>query len=132
MILIRFKFIEKIEYLWHFPVSMDDIKPKKSKDIPVTQEMLYEVRSELKSDITSVKLEVQSVKSELKSDIQKVNSDIQKVLSAVHRVTALVEEQDNRNKFALDGYAVLSERQDRLEKELRNDIKEIKNIIKRH
>lgn len=40
-------------------------KPLKSGDVLVTQKMLEETRSELKSDITSVKLEVRGLRSDM-------------------------------------------------------------------
>ena len=99
------------------------VNTKKSIELPVTVKMHQETRSELKSDIASVSIKVDAVnkkvdalKAEMKSDIAEVRSDIKQVLAAVHRVTALVEEQDNRNKYALDGYAALNARMDRLEK----------------
>lgn len=103
--------------------------PKKSKDIPVTQGMLYEVRNELKKDIGSVRHEVSSVRHEVSSvrhEIEAVkqsvealreemNSKFDKVISEVHRIGLLVEEQNARNKYVLDGYTHLSDRLDKVE-----------------
>jgi hypothetical protein len=77
------------------------LTPRKSKDVPVTQEMLNEVRSELKHSIVSLDL--------------KMGTQFEKVLAEVHRVGLLVEEQNSRNRFVLDGYASLDERMGRLE-----------------
>ncbi len=79
--------------------------PRRAQDAFVNQKMLYKVRDELKSFITS---EIHS----LKSDIHAVKSDI-------HRIALLMEEQNNRNKTVLDGLSHLFGRQDRLETEFR-------------
>lgn len=77
------------------------------------------VNENLKKEIASVKSELKTdielLRCELKADIAEVKSDVQKVLVAVHRVTALVEEQNSRNRYVLDGYQSLHDRQDRVE-----------------
>jgi hypothetical protein len=113
------------------PIPKNGKPPRKSPDIPVTQEMLNEARNELKHEITSFRLEVdsrfkrvdaaiakvQSDVAKVQSDVAKVQSDVAKVLAAVHRVGLLVEEQNARNKYVLDGYTSLSDRLDKIEKE---------------
>jgi len=110
--------------------------PKKSKEIPVTQQMLYSVRNELKSDITSVKLEVSAVEKRMGARFDKVNARFEEVnarfekmdakfdslLSEVksqnaqfHRMLTLFEELENRNKYVLDGYTSLNDRLERVE-----------------
>jgi hypothetical protein len=98
--------------------------PTHEGDIPVTQRMLYLVRdqldqklsavkSELKSDIASVRLEIGSVKSDLKADIATLNSN-------VSRIALLVEEQNARNNVVLDGLTSLFHRQDRVEAQVQH------------
>lgn len=85
-------------------------EPKKSKDIYVKKEMLFEVRDELKADIKSL--------------AGKVAHEFQGLKAEVHRIGLLVEEQNARNIFVLDGYQQiyhsqkdLSDRMGSLEKE---------------
>ena len=82
---------------------------KKSDDTLVTKKMLMETRSELKSDIASLKLE-------MKSGFNSMDSKLEQVLAAVHSVKAIVEDQENRNKYVLDGYASLNHRLEKLER----------------
>ena len=46
----------------------------------------------------------------------KVDAGIMQILSTVHRMKALIEEQNSRNKYVLDGYEQIYRRMDRLEK----------------
>ncbi len=97
--------------------------PVRSKDIPVTQAMLYKVRNDLKHDNFSIRHEmnarfkevdarfnqVDARFNQVDARFEKLESKMEEVLSAVHRVGLLVEEQDARNKYVLDGYAQLYE-----------------------
>lgn len=56
----------------------------------------------MKSDITTLSLKTDVKFDELRADIKEIKVDVSKVLSAVHRVTALVEEQNQRNKFVME------------------------------
>ena len=91
--------------------------------------MLFEVRDELKESISGLRMEFKAdfhgVKSEIhelrseihgmKSDIDGVKSELHGVKSELHRVALLVEEQNARNIFVLDGLTGLYGRQDRVE-----------------
>lgn len=75
------------------------------------------VKHELKGDIGGVKSELHGIKSEIqgikseihgiKSEIHGIKSDVHGVKSELHRVALLVEEQNARNKYVMDGYAQL-------------------------
>jgi len=98
-------------------------KPKKSNEMPATQGMLYEVRDELKSEVTSVRLEMKYGFSELASKIESLTSKIEghdakfeEQNAKIHRMLTLYEEQENRNKYVLDGYASINSRLEKLEK----------------
>jgi chromosome segregation ATPase len=115
-------------------------KPARSADVPATKAMLDETREELKHEITSVKLEVKSVNSGLTAKIESVNSKltakighveakveqldakVESVLAAVHRVGLLVEEQNARNKFVLDGYTSLNDRLEKVERKIDENV----------
>ena len=142
--------------------------PRKSKDIPVTQEMLFEVRDELTFKISALetsvmgeintlslrtdlrfqqvdwrfeKLEARMDALEVRMDdieqrmerleqrmenlehrmehlekrMDRLESKIDLMRSEIHRIALLVEEQNSRNKFVLDGYAQIHRRQGEFE-----------------
>lgn len=105
-------------------------KPIRSSQVPVTVAMLNEmegrlshkidaglrrVQSEIsgvKADVSSLKSDVSSLKSDvstLKTDVSSLKSEFSGFKSELHRVALLVEEQNARNKYVLDGYAQLYE-----------------------
>lgn len=85
-------------------------KPKKSGEHPATKRMLYEVRNELKSDISSVRLEIKALSKNIDARFNKMDarfnemdakfamvmSAIAKVQADIHRVLTIVEEQNAR------------------------------------
>lgn len=99
------------------------IKPVRSGQVPATNKMLSEVRSELKADITSVKLEIRALSKKMDarfaandSRFASMDAKLEKVIAAIHRTNAIVEEQNARNKVVLDGYDQIYRRQAELEK----------------
>ena len=122
------------------------LPPRKSQDIPVSKRHLDEFRAELKSDstsmdlkvgslhsrmdsfesrmdslesrVTSIDLKVDSLRSEMNSRFEKVDSKIEKLVAVVHRTNALIEAQEDRNRYVLDGYTSLSDRLDKVEKKV--------------
>lgn len=102
-------------------------EPVKSDDIPVTKRMLDERASELKSEITSVRLEMKagfnSFGSRFNSNdarFDSIESKIEGLISAVHRTNAIVEEQNARNRYVLDGYASIYDNQKKTEVRVEN------------
>lgn len=75
--------------------------PTKSDDIAVTRSMLFEVRDELLTRINGFEHRIDGRFDRLQADI--------------HRIALLVEDQNARNKFVLDGYASIYDRQEKLE-----------------
>ncbi len=92
--------------------------PSHVKDLPASQAMLQLVRSELKSDL-------RSMRSEMKAGFHQSDSKFEQVLSEVARVGTLIEEQNSRNQVVLEGLTGLYQRQDR------NDFRmeEVQNIV---
>ena len=76
---------------------------------------IAEVKSELKSDIANVKSELNSLRNEMNSKLDKMDVKFEEIKSANHRMLTLLEEQNSRNRVALDGYAAVHEAQLRLE-----------------
>ena len=115
----------------------------KTGDLPATQSMLTTLRKQIKSEINSsekrleskinqVESKINQVESKInqvESKINQVESKIELVLSEMHRMAILMEEQNSRNKFVLDGYASLYERQDRLELRFDAHEKNIEDLI---
>ena len=119
---------------------------KKSQDIQVSKKMLDHTRDELKSDITSLKLEmkaefkkvdakfkkvdarfkevdarfnqVESKIDDVKAEIQTMQTEVQKLAADIHRLLAIFEEQNNRNKYVLNGFAILQHLIERNKKEI--------------
>ncbi len=87
--------------------------PAKSEDIPITKRLLDLTKQELKSDITSLRME-------MKSGFSNVGAEISDVKAAVFRIEALVEEQNSRNRFVLDGFTSLHDKQDSGDKRIGN------------
>lgn len=97
--------------------------PERSKDVFVTQTMLFAVGDELRSDIKtstlSLKSEFSGLRSEfigLKSEMQEVKSVVEQLNARFHYCIALIEEQNARNAVVMDGLTALFGRQDRVEK----------------
>ena len=122
----------------------------KTSELPATQLMLTTLRKQIKSEINSLEKrldskfnqvdskfsqvesrfnQVDSKFSQVESRFNQVDSKIELVLSEIHRIAILMEEQNSRNKFVLDGYASLYERQDRLELRFDAHEKNIEDLI---
>lgn len=119
--------------------------PRKSSDIPITIKMLKEARFELKHEINSLRYEMKAEFKGARAGTAKVQANLHQLqtnfdmlqanfdqlqanfengqsnlLSAVHRVGLLVEEQNAKNNYVLDGYASLSDRIDKIEKQIKD------------
>lgn len=68
------------------------------------------------SDIDSRFNDIYSRFHEVDRRFNQMDAKIEMVLSAVHKVALLVEEQNARNKFVLDGYKSLNDRLEKLER----------------
>lgn len=77
--------------------------------------------------LDSLDKKIDSVKSEI---LSKMNSGFEKLSAQIHRIALIVEEQNARNKFALDGYVIVHEKQNILEKRVNEIEDNIKNISK--
>lgn len=102
-------------------VKKSENKPVRSKDIPATQGMLYRVRDELKHETVSLRHDmnsgfkhidarferVEARFEKIDAQFERVEAKLETVISSVHRVGLIVEEQNARNKYVLDGYAQL-------------------------
>lgn len=112
----------------------------KSKDIPVTKEMLFEVRNELKSEVSGTRSDIKSLEKRMESRFLDIESQFKKIdirfldmesrfakidsrlsnmdtkfddlIATVHKISLLVEDQNARNRYVLDGYGVLTVRLD--------------------
>ena len=85
-------------------------KPMKSKDMPATRQALEDVRGELKSDITGVRLEVSSLRTEvgslrnelhhevgsLRSEVGSLRSELGSVRNEMHHEIGTLRTEMNR------------------------------------
>jgi hypothetical protein len=108
--------------------------PERSKDVPVTHAMLYEVRDQLLEQIKAEARRTDSRFDEMNSKFNAMNSKFDAInsqfndihagqhslKSELHRLALLVEEQNSRNKIVLDGLTNIFTRQERLESEFRD------------
>ena len=69
---------------------------KKSCDIPITKEMLDETRSELKSDITSVRLEMKSGFNKVDAKFKEMDARFKEVDASINGLKSEMEEADER------------------------------------
>lgn len=74
--------------------------PLRSNQVPATAAMLYAMEDRLNHKMAAG---LQGVHSE----IHGVKSEMHGMKSELHRVALLVEEQNARNKYVMDGYAQL-------------------------
>ncbi|MBX3020949.1 MAG: hypothetical protein KF799_04675 [Bdellovibrionales bacterium] len=77
-------------------------KPVRSPDVPATAAMLYEMEGRLQHQMNAGFERV-------KAEFSIVRADLSSLKSELHRIGLLVEEQNARNKYVLDGYAQLYE-----------------------
>lgn len=94
----------------------------KTSDLPVTQLMLTTVHKQIKASINSLEKKqearfnhVDARFNQVDARFNEMESTMQTMMSEMQRIAVLMEEQNSRNKFVLDGYASLYERQDRVE-----------------
>lgn len=84
-------------------------KVVRASSLPVTKKMLYRVRYSLRSDTTSLRYE-------MKAGFAKMEARFAKIDSPLHQMHLLLEEQNAKNNFVMDGLNFLYYRQERLEK----------------
>ena len=87
----------------------------KSADMPATQGMLGLLQKQMKSDYQSLD--------------KKIDSNFAKVISEIHRMSILLEEQNGRNKFVLEGYDQIFKRQDRLDLDVEKRLQNIEDVV---
>ena len=79
-------------------------QPLRSRDVPATAGMIYELRDEIIKRFEQVDARVEGLEKSLKADI--------------HQQKILMEEQNARNIFVIDQMNSLFHRQERVEKKL--------------
>ncbi len=81
------------------------------------------------SDIDARFNQMEARFSDIDARFNIIESKLDKVLAEVHRMAVLMEEQNARNRFVLEGYDQLYKRQDRLEIEVEKRLKNIEDLI---
>lgn len=108
----------------------DENKTKSSKEILATHQLVEETRTELKSDIASLRADMMSEMKKVDARFNKVDgrfnqmdSRLDKLTSAIedqnakfHRSLAIYEEILQQNKYMLDTLSLNNSRLDRIEK----------------
>ena len=114
--------------------------------------MLHEVRDELKSEFTSLRCDLTSSRSEftsLKGELtslkgeftslrvdmnagfSKIDAKFEKLISEIHHTRLQAEEQRANNRYVLDGYQSLYDRQERVEDKVKNPEIQLINLKKK-
>ena len=101
----------------------------KTSDLPATQHMLTAVHKQIKASISSLEKKQDARFSQIDARFNQMDSKVDLVLSEIHRMAVLMEEQNSRNKFVLDGYDSIYQRQDRLEARFDAHEKNIEDLI---
>lgn len=70
-------------------------------------DQLEQRMDQVEKRLEKVEIQLIEISNKIDKKIEKVESKIETVLAAIHQMRMLVEEQNNRNKFVLDGYANL-------------------------
>lgn len=88
-------------------------KVENSSDVPASQGQIESLRAETKSEFASQKLQIRSLEKRMDAKFDSLEAKIESLTAVVHRTNAIVEEQNTRNMFVLDGYrAVIDVQQD--------------------
>jgi hypothetical protein len=93
-------------------------KPIKSENIPASQGQLEAVRQELKGDITTLRLETKAGFQDIEARFIGIDAKFERIESILWGMKAMMEEQNTKILYALDGYHFLNEKVDRSEKRL--------------
>jgi hypothetical protein len=124
--------------------SHKKISSLKNKDLPVSQGQFQEHRNEMSSRFTSMELEFKVVRKEVDARFNqvdarfnqvdarfnKIEAQMSSLLAAIHQVRMVVEEQNNRNKFVLDGFANLLASQEAYRNETNEKFKQLESLLK--
>lgn len=89
--------------------------PQKSKDLPATQGMLFELRDELKAEIQALKADVTAVKADVLAVRAEVKNGVSEMKAMFHEAMLRFEAQHANNNAILEKLNSLYERQDRVE-----------------
>ena len=121
-----------------------------SEHLPATQGMLNLHQKQFKADLKSFKKsmearfnqidarfsEIDSRFNQIDARFSKVDSrfnhleaQLSTILSEVHRIAILMEEQNSRNKYVLDGYDQIYKRQERLEVNVDQRLQAVEELI---
>ncbi len=121
-----------------------------TKDLPATQGMLTLVQNQIKTGLLSLDKKTQSrfdtvdarfsqVDAEfanMRSEFSKIDSrfsEIDSKFASLHselsRIAVIIEAQDSRNRFVLEGYEQIYYRQDRFEQKIDRRVQALEEII---
>jgi len=128
-----------------------------SKDLPATMEVIYEIKKIVDMEARSNKkrfeavdkrfeavdrrfesvdkrfdtleLKMNSRFDSMQADMHKIQADMHKMQADLHRMLVLMEEQNARNKYVLDGHTLLNDRMDRLESNVDRRFLEIEAVV---
>lgn len=108
----------------------------RSDDLPATQGMLILMQKQFRQDLRASEKrtdarfnQIDARFSQVDGKFNQLESQVAQVLSEIHRLAILVEEQNARNKYVLDGYEQIFQRQDRLEIEVNRRLEAMEQVL---
>ena len=84
-------------------------KPVRSRDVPATAAMLFEMEERMNHRMDAGFHRMRAEFNGLRAEFGGLKAEVSGIKSELHRIALLVEEQNARNKYVLDGYAQLYE-----------------------
>lgn len=117
-----------LDHLRHeFNSQRSDIKKVDAKieslrrDFNSQRSDIKKINAKLEShqhEFDSIRSEIKKVDSKLEAFKCEIRSIFEQLVSAMHRNNAMVEEQNIRNKYVLDGHVAITARQDTFEQRI--------------
>ena len=101
----------------------------KTENLPATVGMINLLEFKIKSDFKSLEKKMDARFNRVDAQFNTIESGLANVASEVRRMAILMEEQNTRNKFVLDGYEQLYKRQDRLEQMTERRLVDMEEVL---
>ena len=89
--------------------------PTRSKDVPASVGVVYEVRDELKAEVRSVERRIEAMDSKFEARAKTQDSKLEQMMASLHRIQAIVEESRSENRIMLEALTGFVQRMDHLE-----------------
>ena len=99
--------------------------PSKTKNLPITHEMLFAVRDELKQTIDARVNSVEASVKAVEASVKEIRSETSEIKALFHQSMLRFEEQRSENRIVLEALHGLAQRQTRIE----FDFVEVRDLV---